>query len=91
MGPIKLDKTITGQMKKWGGDFESNIGCNHDTDDDKIDKMIDSKKITLNVDLDPNRAKPNSLNPGFDKSFWSKAKPLEDTTGHGRLTKALKD
>jgi len=92
MGPIKLDNTIMGTMKGWGNNFDSTVGCNHDTDDDKIDQKIDSKSITLNKmsEMDASHAKPSSCNPGIDKGFWAKADPQMDTTGHGKLTRTLK-
>ena len=93
MGPIKLDSKITGQMKTWGGNYDSDEGCNHNGVADKISQEIDSKSVTLNTmsKMDASHAKPSSDNPGFDKGFWAKADPSSDTTGHGKLTRKLKD
>lgn len=93
MGKIDLDKRIMGQMETWGGNYNSTEGDNHCSEADKISKEIDSKEITLNVmaKMDASHAKPDSMNPGFDKAFWAKAQPQMDTTGHGKLTRAVKD
>lgn len=91
MGPIKLDKQITGAMKTWGGNFDSNVGCSHNSEADTTTSKITSKKVTLNTEMDPNMAKPKSMNPGVDKAFWGKAEPQSDTTGHGKLTKESHD
>lgn len=93
MGPIKLDSKIMGQMEKWGGNYDSTEGCNHNSVADKKTAEIESKNVTLNIPskMDASHAKPSSDNPGFDKSFWAKADPLMDTTGHGKLTRKLKD
>jgi hypothetical protein len=67
-------------------------GDNHNSVADKVSKELTGKDVMGNVgNLDPNRAKPNSMNPGFDKGFWAKASPQKDTTGHGTLTKPIKD
>lgn len=66
-------------------------GDNHCTEADKISQELVGKDVMGNVgNLDPNRAKPNSMNPGFDKSFWAKGDPQKDTTGHGTLTMKTK-
>jgi hypothetical protein len=92
MGPIKLDKTIMGTMKTWGGNYDSTVGNNHCGVADKIDQKIDSKSVTLNTEMDPNRAKPSNMNPGNDRGFvMGKGSPVMDTTGHGKLTKSLQD
>ena len=82
-------------MKEAGIDIKGYLapgGDNHCGVADKITKSIVGKDVMGNVgNLDPNRAKPSNLNPGFDKGFWAKAKPLEDTTGHGTLTRKLRD
>jgi len=93
MGPIKLDPKITGQMKKWGGNYDSTEGDSHNTVADKKDSKLTSKNVTLNImsEMDASHAKPSSDNPGFDKGFWGKAVPQDDTTGHGKLTRKLKD
>ena len=93
MGKIELDKLIIGQENAWGGNYNSMEGCSHDSSDDKIDSKIEGKEITLNVmsTMDAPRPKTSAENPGFDKGFWAKAKPLQDTTGHGTLTRKLKD
>lgn len=93
MGPIKLDSKIMSQGKAWGYNYDSDEGCGHDPADDKVDSKITAKDITLNKmsKMDASHAKPSSDNPGFDKSFWGKAEPPADTTGHGKLTRKLKD
>ena len=93
MGPIKLDPQIMNTMEKWGGNYQSTVGDNHNGVADKIDSKIDSKDITLNKmsEMDASHAKPSADNPGFDRGFWAKADPLQDTTGHGKLTRKLKD
>lgn len=92
MGPIKLDPKIMGTMKTWGGNYDSTVGDNHCGVADKVDQAIDSKEITLNHNMDPNRAKPSSKNPGVDRGFvFGKGSPQTDTQGHGKLTRSLKD
>ena len=91
MGPIKLDSKIVNQMESWGGNYNSMDGCSHDSADDKVTKEIDSKDITLNVPSKMDAPHPKTGNPGVDMGFWAKAKPLSDTTGHGTLTRKLKD
>ena len=93
MGKIELDQKIMGQMDSWGNGYNSLEGCSHDSDDDKVDSKISSKDQTLNVPskMDAPHPKLSSDNPGFDKSFWAKANPSSDTTGHGTLTRKLKD
>lgn len=93
MGKPELSSVIMGQMDKWGGDFQSNAGCDHNSVADKKDSVITSKEQTLNIGtkMDASHAKPNSMNPGVDKSFLAKASPLMDTTGHGKLSRSLKD
>jgi len=93
MGRPELDNRIMKQMGSWGNNFNSMEGCDHNSEADKIDKKIDGKDITLNKMnlMDASHAKPSSDNPGVDKSFWAKADPQTDTTGHGKLTRSLKD
>lgn len=93
MGPIKLDPMIMNQMEKWGGDYESNTGCNHNKVADVHDSEIESKTVTLNQmsKMDASHAKPASKNPGVDMGFLNKANPSKDTTGHGTLTRKCKD
>ena len=94
MGKPELNKQIIGAMPTWGGNFDSTVGCNHDTMADKVDQKIDSKEITLNTmsKMDASHAKPSSCNPGVDKGFINgKSAPQMDTTGHGKLTRSLKD
>ena len=92
MGPIVLDKQIIGGRKSWGWNWDSTTGDNHCGVADKVDQAIDSKSITLNRDMDPNRAKPSSKNPGVDRGFvFGKGSPQTDTQGHGKLTRSLKD
>ena len=77
-------------MRSWG--YLAPGGDNHCTEADKVDGEITGKDTMGNHgNLDPNRAKPNSLNPGVDNSFLAKAKPSMDTTGHGKLTRSLRD
>lgn len=93
MGKPELSKTIMGTMGTWGGNYNSNVGCSHDTGSDKVDQKIDSKEVTLNKmsQMDASHAKPGSMNPGVDKGFLGKANPVMDTTGHGKLTRNCKD
>lgn len=91
MGPIKLDPKIMKTMKSWGDNYNSLEGCGHDSDDDKLDSEINSKDITLNIPSKMDAVHPKTNNPGVDMGFWAKAKPLSDTTGHGTLTRKLKD
>lgn len=93
MGPIKLDSKIMSQGKSWGYNYDSTEGDNHNKVADKKTDQIESKNVTLNIPskMDASHAKPSSDNPGFDKGFWAKADPLMDTTGHGKLTRKLKD
>lgn len=93
MGPIKLDPKIMGTMKSWGDNYNSMEGCGHDPADDKVTSEITAKEVTLNTPskMDAPHPKQGSDNPGFDKGFWAKADPLNDTTGHGKLTRKLKD
>jgi hypothetical protein len=94
MGPIKLDPKIVGQMKVWGGNYNSTVGDNHCTVADKVDQQIDSKQVTLNImsKMDASHAKPSNMNPGVDRGFViGKGSPVMDTTGHGKLTKSLQD
>ena len=93
MGRPELDPTIMKQGSSWGYNYNSTEGCNHDTADDKVDKTIDGIQVTLNTPskMDAPHPKPGSENPGFDKTFWAKAKPQMDTVGEGLLTRKLKD
>lgn len=93
MGPIKLDPQIMNTMKTWGNNYNSKVGDDHDTCSDKVDKTIESKDVTINVmsKMDASHAKPDSMNPGVDKSFLAKAKPQTGTVGEGLLTRKLRD
>lgn len=93
MNKITLDNRIMGGMPKSpGANYESTNGCNHNGVADTIDSKIDSKSITLNSgDLNPNRAKPNSMNPSKDMGFLNKGDPSMDTTNHGKLTRSCQD
>lgn len=93
MGPIVLDPKIMNTMDKWGGNYDSPVGDNHNGVADKINQKIDGKDVTLNImsQMDADHGKPNNMNPGVDNGFLAKAKPLMDTTGHGKLTRSLKD
>lgn len=93
MGPIKLDKRIMDTMGSWGNNFDSDVGDNHNTMADKIDKEIDGIDVTLNVmsKMDASHPKTSAENPKVDMGFLAKAKPLMDTTGHGKLTRSLQD
>lgn len=93
MGPIKLDSKITGQMKTWGSNYNSMEGCNHDAMADKLSPKINSKDVTLNVmsEMDASHAKPNSMNPGCDQTFWSKGNPQMGTVGEGKLSRSKTD
>lgn len=93
MGPIKLDSKIMKQGSSWGYNYDSTDGCGHNSTADKKDSTLTSKEITLNTmsKMDAERAKPGSKNPGVDKSFLAKGEPSMDTTGHGKLTRKLKD
>lgn len=91
MGPIKLSPVIMKTMDSWGNNFDSDVGCSHDSEDDKVTKEITSVDVTLNTPSKMDAPHPKKGNPGFDKAFWAKANPLDDTTGHGKLTRKLKD
>lgn len=93
MGPIKLDPQIMNTMETWGNNYDSSVGNKHNKVADKIDPQINSKDITLNVmsKMDASHAKPSSEDPGVDMGFMNKGNPLMDTTGHGKLTRSLKD
>lgn len=91
MNKISLDPKIMDTMKSWGGNYDSDTGQNHNGVADKISKEIDSKDVTLNIMSEMDAPHPKTKNPGVDKAFWAKADPLSDTTGHGTLTRKLKD
>lgn len=93
MGPIKLDPRIMSTMKTWGGNYDSATGNSHNTEADVHDASIESKSVTLNImsKMDASHAKPSNMNPGCDMGFLNKAKPQMDTTGHGKLSRSLKD
>lgn len=93
MGKPELNKQIIGAMPTWGGNFDSDVGCNHNNVANKIDSTIDSKDVTINKlnQMDVSHAKPSSKNPGVDKSFLAKSAPSMDTTGHGKLTRSCQD
>lgn len=93
MGKPDLDPMLMKQMDSWGANYNNMDGCSHDSDDDKVDQKIASKDQTLNVPskMDAPHPKASSDNPGFDKGFWAKAKASTDTTGHGTLSRKLKD
>ncbi len=93
MGPIKLDPRIMKTMQSWGNNFDSTVGDNHNTMADKLDDQIENKDITLNVmsKMDAPHPKTSAENPKVDMGFLNKAKPLMDTTGHGKLTRSLQD
>src|SRR5229473_2537817 len=46
MGKPELNKQIIGAMPTWGGNFDSTVGCNHDTMADKVDQKIDIKAVS---------------------------------------------
>jgi hypothetical protein len=88
MNKPHIDKTIWNSMQKQG--YLAPGGDDHDPSSDKKDNRIVGPNVMGNVgNLDPDRSKPKSMNPGFDKTFWSKADPQEDTTGHGKLTSGI--
>lgn len=91
MGKIKLDQKIMGQMKTWGGNYDSMEGCSQEPGTKELSKKITSKSVTLNTAMDPNEAKPKGQNPGVDKAFLAKGEPQMDTQGHGRLTRSKSD
>ena len=92
MGRPELSDVIMGTMKTWGGNYDSKVGCNHNGVADKVDQKIDSKSVTLNTEMDPNRAKPSNKNSGVDRGFvMGKCSPVMETTGHEKLTRSLKD
>lgn len=87
---MPLDPKIVNTMKTWGGDYNSNVGCSHNTEADKISKQLVGN-VDINFDLDPDKSKPSNMNPGVDKGFLGKGKPQADTTGHGTLTRSCRD
>lgn len=93
MGKPDLDPRIMNTMERWGGNYDSDVGCSHNGVADKKTDEIESKNVTLNImsKMDASHAKPSSKNPGFDGGFWAKAKPQMDTVGEGLLTRKLKD
>ncbi len=86
-----LDNRITGGMKTWGGNYNSDVGCSHNPVADKINSKLTNKEQMGNHALDVNMAKPSSKNPGVDKAFLAKGNPQMDTTGHGKLTRSCCD
>lgn len=93
MGRPELDSRIMGQMKNWGGNYNSDTGCSHNSEADNIDNRIDGRDVTINVasKMDASHAKPGKMNPGVDKGFLAKGNPQKDTVEGFTLTRKLKD
>lgn len=93
MNTESLDKRIVGHMGPQGWNYQSDVGGSSS----KVKGQKNSPAFTdpdtmRNVkNMDPLMAKPSSDNPGVDSSFWAKAKPQKDTTGHGLLTRPTCD
>lgn len=89
MGKIQLSSVIMGSMKDQG--YLATGGDNHNGEANKLDNRLTGKGAMGNDgDLNPDRSKPKSKNPGVDMAFWAKGDPQEDTTGHGKLTSGCK-
>lgn len=93
MGKIQLNKMIMNSMDKWGANFDSDYGDQHNPMADKLSPKINSKDVTLNKmsDMDSPVPKPKNMNPGIDMGFLNKGNPIKGTVGEGLLTRKCQD
>lgn len=87
---MPLDPKIVNQPKKWGWNYDSTVGDSHNGEADKISKQLVGP-VDININLDPDKSKPSSLNPGVDKGFLAKGNPQKGTVGEGLLTRSCRD
>lgn len=76
---------------KPGWNYDSEVGCSSPADPKLSPKLSADDAMGNPKDLDPNKPKPSSQNPGKDMGFWGKANPQTDTTGWGKLTRSCCD
>jgi hypothetical protein len=91
MGKPELDQLIIKQSNAWGENYNSEAGCDHNSEADKIDSKVNGKDVTINIMSKMDSPHPKTDNPGVDKAFWAKANPTTDTVEGFKLTRSLKD
>jgi hypothetical protein len=83
-----MDKRIVGSMGPQGWNYDSDVGCSHNTGSDKRNPKVMpgmDKETALDVNMS------GGPNPGVDRAFLAKGNPTMDTTGWGKLTRSCED